>query len=206
MGVRSLGAGARLGPVDGMSSAERIDAAELHRRYLKDVFQYIARRVPPQEAEDITMQVFAAALQALPRFRGDCPPRLWLLRIAHGRVVDALRRRTARRETLASELVPGEAGADPIAEAVASPLEGPEAVFERAEERREVRRLVEQLNPDQREALLLQYVEEMSIAEIAVVVGRSPAAVNSLLQRARATIFRLGRSYFLDEGEGGSDD
>src|SRR6266511_2690231 len=60
MGVRSLGAGVRIGPVDGMSSAERIDAAELHRRYLKDVFQYVSRRVPPQEAEDITMQVFAA--------------------------------------------------------------------------------------------------------------------------------------------------
>jgi RNA polymerase sigma-70 factor (ECF subfamily) len=206
MFVRSLGADVRIGQADWMDSADRIDAAELHRRYLKEVFQYVSRRVPRQEAEDITMQVFAAALQALPRFRGDCPHRLWLLRIAHGRVADALRRRAARRETLASELVHAEAGADPLAEAMASALEGPEAVFERAEAQRVVRRLVDRLNPDQREALLLQYVEELPIAEIAVVMGRSPAAVNSLLQRARATVFRLGRAYFLDEGEGGSDD
>jgi RNA polymerase sigma-70 factor, ECF subfamily len=204
MVVRALGAEIRIGPADWMDSTERLDGAELHRRYLREVFQYVARRVPRQEAEDITMQVFAAALEALPRFRGDCPPRLWLLRIAHGRVVDALRRRTARRETLASELGSSEAGGDPLAEAMAPALEGPEAMLERAEAQRVIWRLVEQLKPEQREALLLQYVEELPIAEIAVVMGRSPAAVNSLLQRARATVFRLGGSYFLDEG--GRDD
>jgi DNA-directed RNA polymerase specialized sigma24 family protein len=40
-------------------------------------------------------------------------------------------------------------------------------------------------------------VEGLSIAEIAVVMRRSPAAVNSLLQRARAAIFRQGAAYFL---------
>ena len=79
--------------------------------------------------------------------------------------------------------------------------EGPEQALSRAEARRVVRDLVAQLPPDQREALLLQYVEQFSVAEISVVLGRSPAAINSLLQRARATLYRRGRVYFLQDEE-----
>jgi RNA polymerase sigma-70 factor (ECF subfamily) len=181
--------------------AERIEradfatAAVLHERYLDDVFRYISRRVPRQEeAEDITAEVFAAAFVGLPRFRGQCPPYLWLLGIARRKIVDALRRRSSRPEMLASEM-----DADPLDTALAAVAEGPEREFERAETRRVVRELVAQLNEDQREALLLQYVEQLPIAEIAVVMGRSPAAVNSLLQRARTSLFRRGRSYFLED-------
>jgi RNA polymerase sigma-70 factor (ECF subfamily) len=197
--VRALGTELRAGKADRMGSAEGTDAAALYRLYLKDVFQYVARRVPRQEAEDITMQVFAAALEALPRFRSECPPRLWLLRIAHRKVVDALRRRAVRRETLASDLSPREPGEDLMVEALATAVEGPEAALQRLEAQRVMRQLVEQLNRDQREALLLQYVEGLSVAEIAVVMGRSAAAVSSLLQRARATLFRLGKPYFGDD-------
>jgi RNA polymerase sigma-70 factor (ECF subfamily) len=182
-----------------MDPEDRMDAARLHERYLGDIVRYVSRRVPRQEVEDLTMQVFAAALEALPRFRGQCPPRVWLLKIARGRVIDALRRRAVRQETLASELDERGQGTDPLAEAPASAVEGPAAALERAEARRVIRELVERLRPDQREALLLQYVEELSIGEIAVIMGRSPAAVNSLLQRARAALFQLGRPYFLDE-------
>jgi RNA polymerase sigma-70 factor (ECF subfamily) len=189
-----------------MEPAKGIEAAELYQLYLKDVFQYVSRRMPRQEAEDLTLQVFAAALEALPRFRAQCPPRLWLLSIAHRKVVDALRRRASRRETLASELTDPETGAEPITTARASPTEDPEAVLIRSEDRQAIRRLVGQLRRDQREALLLQYVEELSIAEIGLVMGKSPAAVNSLLQRARATLFRWGSDYFLAEKGDGSDE
>lgn len=191
----------RAGKADGMNHADWATAAVLHQRYLKEVFLYVSRRVPREEADDVTMQVFASALEALPRFRGECPPRIWLLKIAHGKVVDLMRRRASRREILASEMAGADRETDPLAHALAAAAEEPAAAFERAEARRMIQRLVGQLNPDQREALLLQYVEELSVAEIAVIMGRSTAAVDSLLQRARATLFRLGRSYFLDDGE-----
>jgi DNA-directed RNA polymerase specialized sigma24 family protein len=56
-----------------------------------------------------------------------------------------------------------------------------------------------ELKEEQREALLLQYVDDLSIAEIAVVMGRSPAAINSLLQRGRASLLRRGKSVLLGE-------
>jgi RNA polymerase sigma-70 factor (ECF subfamily) len=161
----------------------------------------VARRVPPQDVEDVTMQVFTAALQALPRLGKGRSPRPWLLRIAHGRVVDALRRRTSRREVLSVELTDLERGGDPLAEMLASTADEPQVAMEQAEAERVIRELVDGLNRDQREALLLHYVEERPLAEIAAIMGRSPEAVSSLLQRARANLYRRGKGYFLEGGD-----
>jgi RNA polymerase sigma-70 factor (ECF subfamily) len=186
----------------GGDETARVTAAELHERYLGDVFRYVLRRVPRQEeAEDITAEVFAAATAGLSRFRGQCLPHLWLLGIARRQIAMALRRRKARRETLASELDMEFPGVQPIWEALAL-TEGPEATVVRAEARSMVRELLALLTPDQREALLLQYGEGLSVAEIAVVLGRSAGAVNSLLHRARATLFHRGQAYFLSQEEG----
>ena len=70
--------------LDRMNRAEETTAAGLHERYLDDVFRYVLRRVlRVEEAEDITAEVFAAALAALPRFRGDSGHYAWLLGIAN---------------------------------------------------------------------------------------------------------------------------
>jgi RNA polymerase sigma-70 factor, ECF subfamily len=194
---------ARLEAIDGMDRGEKITAAELHERYLEDVFRYVLRRVPRLvEAQDITAEVFAAAFVALPRFRGHCPPYLWLLSIARRKIIDARRRRAARPEVLTSELADEAGGTDPLWTALAA-VEGPEAALMRAEARRVLRDLLAELNADQREALLLHAMERLSVAEAAVVMGRSPASVKSLLQRARATLRRRGQAYFLDDEEHG---
>jgi RNA polymerase sigma-70 factor (ECF subfamily) len=190
---------AQAGVAGQTASVDWSTVAELHERYLNEVFRYVLRRVPhQQEAEDITAQVFAAAYEGLPRFRGQCPPYLWLLGIARRKIALAMRQRSARPETLASELAGETADADPVWEAPAE-VEGPEAMLLRAEARRIVRDLLAQLNADQREALMLQYVERLTVAEIAVVMGRTPTSVTGLLQRARATLYKRGRDYFLGD-------
>ena len=182
--------------------ADGLTAAGLYEQYLADVYHYVLRQaLGVEEAEDITVEVFAAAAAALPHFRGQCAPHAWLLSIARRKIIDFRRRRTARPEMLASDLAHTGLDAEALWEALAT-VEGPEAVLIRAERRRFVRDLLAQLKPDQREAVLLQYVEGLSGEEIAVVMGRSRGAVHSLLHRARATLYRLGRSYFLDEDKG----
>jgi RNA polymerase sigma-70 factor (ECF subfamily) len=191
-----------MGTLERMDHADWATAAVLHERYLEDILRYVVRRVPQvEEAEDITAEVFAAAARGLPRFRGECPPYLWLLSIARRKVIDAQRRRASRRETLASEL----AGTGPDAEILWEELaavEGPETAVMRAEARRVLGELMAELNATQRETLMLHYVEQLAVSEIAVVMGRSPASVKSLLQRARATLYRRGRGYFLANDEG----
>jgi RNA polymerase sigma-70 factor, ECF subfamily len=195
-----------------MENSRAVDAADLatvavlQERYLREVFRYVLRRVPRQdEAEDITAEVFAAAFAGLARFRGDCPPYLWLLTIARRKIIDAQRRRAARRETLASELADEESAAAEIWHALPS-ADQPEAALTQAEARRVLRELIGGLTPEQQEALSLKYWEGLSIDEIAVVMGRSPGSVTSLLHRARASLFRRGRSYFLGDDEDTSHD
>jgi RNA polymerase sigma-70 factor, ECF subfamily len=193
---------AQPGVRDWMSHANAITAAELHERYLKEIFRYVLQRATSlEEAEDITAEVFAAATTGLPRFRGECSPHLWLLSIARRQIARAHRGKAARRETLASELA-GQGPEDPALWEALAAVEGPEAVLLRAEARRELYRLIRQLNPDQREALMLHYMERLSVAEIAVVMERTPGAIASLLHRARAALYRQGRGYFLGEDEG----
>jgi RNA polymerase sigma-70 factor (ECF subfamily) len=169
-----------------------LTASALHTQYLADVYRYVSRRLAHREdAVDVTAECFAAAFLALPRFRGECEPRLWLLGIARRKVAAALRRSASRREVMASDTeVLGETASDRFLPVAA-------AASEEAQD--QLRRIILALNPPQREALLLHYVEGLTHQEIAVVLKRSPQAVNSLLQRARASVLRQGRSYFLDE-------
>jgi RNA polymerase sigma-70 factor (ECF subfamily) len=192
---------ARMGSRSGVDRPEPLTAAALHERYLDAVYDYVVQRVPSiEDAEDVTAEVFAAAAAGLSRFRGQCPPYLWLLSIARRQIARARRRWAVRRETLASELSSDPPHAAALWEALAA-VEGPEAAVVRAEAGRTLERLLSQLCPDQREALALQYMERLSVAEIAVVMARSPASVKSLLQRARATLLKTGRSYFAGEEE-----
>lgn len=172
---------------------ERVWTVEaLHQRYLADVFSYVTRRISDrQEAEDITAEVFAAAFAAPVRQRGTNSPYPWLLGITRRKIADLLRRR-GRREGRTQALT------DDLPTAAA---DLPEAAMAREERARLLRGMLALLPDDQREALLLHYVEELPQAEVAAVLGRSPSAVNSLLQRARAAIYRQGQAYFLGESE-----
>jgi len=175
-------------------------------RYLEPVFHYVSRRVPGrEEAEDITAEVFAVLSRSRPRVAGEGALYLWLLGIARRKIADSLRRGQRRPETLASQLPPHQHRGDAAApqgsarlEEIAGAAENPEDNVIRRERRRVVRELMSELHPDQREALLLKYVEGLSVAEVAVTMHRSPSAVNSLLQRARATLFQRGQAYFLN--------
>jgi RNA polymerase sigma-70 factor, ECF subfamily len=177
-------------------------ASALQERFLTDVYRYVYRRLPHvQEAEDVTAEVFAAAFQALPKFRGSSSPYAWLLGIARRKIADALRRRSRRKETLVTDFVADDTGSNPFFNVASPEEEGPQATMERTEAHATMRRIVGGLKEEQREALLLQYVEGLAVAEIATVMQRSPQAINSLLQRARASIFREGKGYFLNQSE-----
>jgi RNA polymerase sigma-70 factor (ECF subfamily) len=119
----------------------------------------------------VTAKVFADAYESWGRLRGE--PRLWLFGIARRRVADSLRRRRwwALKET--------DASTDGMSE------------FMHSEEVRMAVSITMRLPEAERDAFLLQALEGFSIAEIATIIGRSPKATNSLLQRAKARIRRM---------------
>ena len=190
-------AGARI--ESGTHRSKTLDATQLQRLYLPDVSRYVRRRVGSlEEAEDITVEVFVAAFAALPKFRHDCDARIWLFRIAYRCVLTSARRRKSR-QYISHEQNAAEDETHDDETMYAVTLESPEVLAERAEAQRVLEKLLDALKAEQREALRLQYWEGLSINEIAVVMKRSPAAVNSLLQRARKTLFERGKEYFLPD-------
>ncbi|MFN3651859.1 MAG: RNA polymerase sigma factor [Armatimonadota bacterium] len=167
------------------------DAEELCELYLDAVYRYIRRRVESEaDAEDLTSDTMAAACAQLSRFRGDCPVEYWLYGIAR-RQISSLRRRFRRRREVpidahSVESTPAPPSADPAHRVI------------QEERYHRMRQLVASLKSDHREVLLLKYREGLSLDQIAALLGRSHAAVNSLLQRARSAVREKGRAYFLD--------
>ena len=156
--------------------------AVLYRRYLHPIHRYCALRLGSRElAEDAVSQVFLEALTDLPTFRGGTFAG-WLFRIAHNTIANAHRSRARRRtEPLPEDFERAAPNADPAGQVAL------------ADELREIRRVVAQMPDDRRQVILLRFVDDLTAAEIAAVLDRSPGAVRVLLHRSlRDLAARLG--------------
>jgi RNA polymerase sigma-70 factor (ECF subfamily) len=147
--------------------------AEARERYQGVVFAFVARRVRPvEEAEDIVAAVFVAAFAKWNKRKGDA--RLWLFGIARRKVADSLRKRRKPWPLRETDVV-GNAMDD----------------FVTHTEIAQASAILARLPIDERDALIMSVVDELSIAEIGEVLGRSEKATNSLLGRARKRVRRL---------------
>ncbi len=152
-------------------------AAEMVRAYGDMVYRFIYNQVGGivEDAEDITQETFLAALQSAHRFRGDSRLRTWLFRIAAHKIADHWRSRRKRPPEFSLE------DWRPTADEDVAPL----TFLEEAEVRDRVRTALLTLPPHYRTALVLRYVEDMPVAEMAQVMNRSLKSVESILIRAK---------------------
>ncbi len=159
----------------------------LYRRYLAQVYSFAFYELGNHhDAEDVTARVFLQALAALPRFEDRARPadgegastfRVWLFQIARNEV--ARHRRSLRRRPQA----PLEAAAT-----VYDTGDDPADAAARRDAAAAALAAMRRLPADRRRALVLRFVDEMSTAEIAGVIGRSEGAVRVLIHRALRTV------------------
>jgi RNA polymerase sigma-70 factor, ECF subfamily len=177
------------------------DFDDLVRRYRRELHVYCYRMLGSfDEAEDHVQEVFLRAWRSRERFQGASSPRTWLYRIATNACLDTLRRH-ARRAVPAPASAPAGSGPsvaampwvqpypDSLLDEVPADLPGPEAVAVS----RETMSLaflaaLQLLPPRQRAVLILRDVVSWPAAEVAGLLDMSVPAVNSALQRARATL------------------
>lgn len=129
--------------------------------------------------DDIVQDVFLAALKNLSRFRGDASVETWLMRITINRC-----RSHQRRQLLTLRWLRKPRG-EPEASA------GADARTLTDETRSRVRAAVAKLPTKEREVVVLNYLEELPVSEIATLLSLSRGAVDVRLHRARRRLKEL---------------
>ncbi len=155
-----------------MNPADPQGFAALYRQHLPAVYRYLYRRVGnAAEAEDLTAQTFTEALEAVRRnsFRpgGNFPA--FLFTIARRRAADFYRQRP-------------EAPLDEPPD----PEPGLLSALEAREDIRRLQTLLAQQDEEKRELLRLRFAAGLGFAEIALLEGKSEAAVKMSLYRTLA--------------------
>jgi RNA polymerase sigma-70 factor (ECF subfamily) len=153
-----------------------LDVERLYEELAPAVLGYLrSQRVA--EPYDLLGEVFVQVTRDAPRFAGDAAAaRRWVFTIAHNRIVDDSRRRARRPATVEApaEVAAAAAPADP------APTLDPELVD-----------ALRQLTPEQREVLVLRFVADLPVEEVAAVTGRRPGAVKTMQRRALARLRSL---------------
>ncbi len=137
----------------------------------------------PEDARDLSQDVFLTVFRSIHRFRGDSALQTWIYRIAvnHARNQQRWWRRRKRSDQVSLETV----FVDPPAPTATT---SPECALDRKELRRRLWRALRRLPFEQRSAVVLRELHGMRYAEIAFSLGISIAAVKSRLARARQTL------------------
>ena len=150
--------------------------AELYENNFERVYAYVARRVHDRaETEDLTSEVFHRALANLQRF--ECrgiPFAAWLFRIAANLIADRYQHKNREQTIDEPEKIEG--------------AQANSAELEEVERKATLFRLVETLPTEQRRVVVMRFVEEKSIKEVAREIRKTEGAVKQLQFRALTTL------------------
>jgi len=165
-------------PGAGVGDPERF--AAFYRAHVSDVYGYLLRLCAGDrsQAEDLTQDVWLALVEELRHGRTERADIRWLITVARSRFIDQARRERRRESKL--ELVRREQPRED------EPTSG------------DVLDKLDKLQPLHRAVLVLRYVDDLSVPDVAVAIGRNLTPTNSLLARARAELRRVSG----DESDG----
>ncbi len=146
----------------------------LYDEALPVVYGYLLSRCRNRTvAEDLTAETFLAAVTAVRTTTAPALSTGWLVTVARNKLVDHWRRRAREEAALTTLAVET---ADASWDAVLEPGPAEEALG--------------RLGPHHRAALVLRYVDGLSVPEVAGALGRTRHATEALIVRARAAFRR----------------
>jgi RNA polymerase sigma-70 factor (ECF subfamily) len=137
-----------------------------------------------QQARDVMQETLLAAARGLRAYRGESRLTTWLYTIARTFCTKLRTRGDAGKDLQSLE----ELGEEGFEAALAATQRGPEAQTAQLELQRVLTSAIRELEPGQREVLVLRDVEGLSAAEVAEVLELSVEAVKSRLHRARSAL------------------
>jgi RNA polymerase sigma-70 factor, ECF subfamily len=161
-------------------SGDTTALTDLYEHYKSDVYRYFYYRLgQSQIAEDLTTELFIRVLEHLPRYRlRGVPFRAWLMRIARNLVIDYVRKLTMRTHVH-------------LDENMAAEYEGPETAVERNLTIERLQQALSRLTADQCDVIILRFIAEMPIHQVAQTLNKSESAVKALQARGLEALQRL---------------
>lgn len=150
---------------------------ELYLSLFTPVYRYVYVRVRNKElAEDICHTVFIKALESLPQHASsNTSPIAYFLTAARNTLIDHWRKKKDTLLTHNSDEDPPE---------LVSQRKGPHEMLVETEQTQELYAAMQDLNEEQREVLILKFINEQSADEIALIIGKSNDAVRQIQSRA----------------------
>jgi RNA polymerase sigma-70 factor (ECF subfamily) len=153
----------------------------LFRRYQLPLYVYVFELVHDEQASlDLVQETFIAAVRHIGSLREDAKFGSWLFGIAHQKCIQRWRKQN--RE----EVLP-----DVISESADESENRPDDLLIRREQEAEFMNLLNQLPLPQRSVLLLHFVEDFSLEEIAGITGTPIGTVKSRLHYAKKSLRKL---------------
>ncbi len=160
--------------------------SKLCERFFDDVYSYFYYRArDAADAQDLTNDVFVRLVESIRSFdpaRGGF--RAWLFSIVHHRLVDYRRRQAVREH-------------QPLGGDLANPEGGPAVQVEAQLTVERLQGALDLLTEEQRQVIVLKFIEGLSNAEVAQILGKSEGAINALQYRglrALRQVLRTGAS------------
>lgn len=173
--------------VDQAQAGDSDAFAQIYHRYLDQVFRFIYFRVSNRQvAEDLTAETFLRALRRIGSVTWQGRDLgAWLVTIARNLVADYFKSGRYRFEVSTGDVL----DADDAQER--GPEGSPEAAVVDHITNVALLSAVQRLNPEQRECIVLRFLQGFSVAETAQVMGKNEGAIKALQYRAVRALHRL---------------
>ncbi len=154
----------------------------LYNKYVDRIFLYVRYRTgDDQIAEDITAEVFLRAIESIDKYEYQGVPfGAWLYRIAHARIIDFWRKSKHHQTAPLTDPL--------LQEGAYSSSENIETDFLL---QHSLAAALRQLTDDQQNVVILKFMQGLSNAEIAQMLGKTEGAVKGLQWRALEALARL---------------
>ncbi|MBN1146270.1 MAG: sigma-70 family RNA polymerase sigma factor [Anaerolineales bacterium] len=149
--------------------------AALYERYLPRVYKRVRCVIPEDDVEDVTQEIFIAAMKSLKSFRFEACFSTWLRTLVNRQVADYYRKRKAKEVSLEGIIDSGHRQLSML---------GSDDNTQTLEESIVVRRALRRLPEHYQEVILLRFADGLQFSEIAQVRGQSLEAIKSLYRRA----------------------
>ncbi|MCK6626811.1 MAG: sigma-70 family RNA polymerase sigma factor [Anaerolineae bacterium] len=174
-----------------LAQAKQLDPAALralHQRFYEPVARYIGFKVgDPQTVEDLSGEVFVRVIQGLKRGQTwQDSPQGWIMGIARHVVADYYRQRERMSEVELSDGLVAAAETGPAHQAVLN------------ERKRLLEQAIQQLGDEQRDVILLRFMEGIDIQGVAKAINKTPGAVKALQYRALRALAELMQDFSLE--------